>query len=217
MATIKAWTYSARGLPQAVLSLASLPTPTLPPPLPLPKDVPNPEEWLLIKTAFVGLNPGAIFQMTLVPPWARAKTAIPEMDFSGTVLDVHAGGEGETRFRKGDKVVCMLPAGHSMPTGTGALAEVVRVPARYVVRKPEGVSFADAAGCLLAGLTARQMVIEARVKEGDRVLVNAASGGIGTMVVQMVRGIVGKGGWVVGICSGKNEELVKSLGADEVS
>ena len=104
-----------------------------------------------------------------------------------------------------------------LPTGTGALAEVVRVPALYVVTKPEGKSFADAAGCMLAGLTARQMVMESGAKEGDRVLVNAASGGIGTMVVQMVRKIVGEKGYVVGICSGKNVEMVKGLGADEVS
>ncbi|KAJ3477780.1 hypothetical protein NLG97_g8749 [Lecanicillium saksenae] len=65
-------------------------------------------------------------------------------------------------------------------------------------------------------MTAWQQVYESGTKEGDRVLVNAASGGIGTMVVQMVRNIVGDSGYVVGICSGKNVEMVKGLGANEV-
>ncbi|CAM1507874.1 Fc.00g047220.m01.CDS01 [Cosmosporella sp. VM-42] len=214
--TSQAWTYSERGIPQDILALTSRPMPTLPPPLPLPKDVPTPEEWLLIKVKFAALNPGAIFQMTLFPPFVRAKTSIPDMDFSGTVLDVWHPDASSSRFKKSDKVVCMLPAAHTMATGTGALAEHVRVPARYVVPKPEGSSFADAAGLMLPALTARQMVVEAAVKEGDRVLVNAASGGIGTMVVQMVRNVVGEKGFVVGICSGKNADMVKSLGADEV-
>lgn len=110
----------------------------------------------------------------------------------------------------------MLPASHALATGTGALAEYVAIPARYAVHKPAGVSFGDAAGCLLTGMTARQQVLESAVKAGDRVLVNAASGGIGTMVVQMVRSIVGEKGHVVGVCSGKNAEMVKSIGADEV-
>ncbi|KAM5537427.1 hypothetical protein V8D89_008946 [Ganoderma adspersum] len=217
----QAWTFSARGLPSIVLSLTTRPIPTLPPPLPLPGDVPQPEEWLLIKVAFAGLNPGAIFQMVLVPPIVRSATCIPDMDFSGTVLDVWApdgsgNGAQARRFKEGDKVVCMLPASHTLRTGTGALAEHVRVPARYVVHKPEGSSFADAAGIMLPALTARQMVLESGAKEGDRVLVNAASGGIGTMVVQMVRNIIGKSGYVVGICSGRNSQMVKSIGADEV-
>ncbi|KAH6893035.1 hypothetical protein B0T10DRAFT_481337, partial [Thelonectria olida] len=211
----QAWVFSSRGLPWHVLSLTTRPTPTLPPPLPLPRDVPSPEEWLLVKTAFVGLNPGAIFQMTLIPPFVRQPTCVPEMDFSGTVVDVwHPDGEAAARFRTGDKVAAMLPASHTVPTGSGALAEYVRVPARYVVKKPESASLGDAAGCLLPGLTAWELVSE--VREGHRVLVNAASGGIGTLVVQMVRKIVGDKGYVVGICSGKNAEMVKSLGADEV-
>ncbi|KAI5461678.1 hypothetical protein BGZ63DRAFT_386383 [Mariannaea sp. PMI_226] len=224
--TSNAWLITDRGLPQDVLSLTSRPTPSLPPPLPLPRDVPAPEEWVLIRTAFVGLNPGAIFQMTLVPPFLRGSAeSTPEMDFSGTVVDVwhpdddavqKASPPSAARFKIGDQVAAMLPAGHTVPTGTGALAEYVRVPARYVVKKPEGVNLGDAAGCLLPALTAWELVQAAEAKEGDRVLVNAASGGIGTMVVQMIRKVVGSKGYVVGICSGKNAQLVKSLGANEV-
>ncbi|KAF4437121.1 Zinc-type alcohol dehydrogenase [Fusarium acutatum] len=221
MAESRAWVFSERGLPWDILNLTSQPIPTLPPPLPLPKDVPNPEEWIVVKVAFAGLNPGAIFQMTLVPPFIRKPTCVPEMDFSGTVIDVwhpddESGSAQSKKFNKGDKVLAMLPASHTLPTGTGALAEYVRIPARYAVKKPEGVSLADGAGCLLPGLTARQLVSESGAKTGDRVLVNAASGGIGSLVVQMLRKAVGPGGHIVGICSGKNVELVKSLGADEV-
>ncbi|ODA79126.1 hypothetical protein RJ55_04718 [Drechmeria coniospora] len=220
----RAWVFSSRGDPSDVLSLTSRPTPTLPPSLPLPRDVPVPEEWIVVKVAFAGLNVGAIFQMTLIPSFIRSSTCIPEMDLSGSVIDVWHPDEGQVaaghgskgRFKKGDKIVAMLPANHAFATGTGALAEYIAFPARYAVAKPAGTSFGDAAGCLLAGMTARQMVLEAAVKKGDRVLVNAASGGIGTMVVQMVRRIVGEDGYVVGICSGKNLDLVKGLGADEV-
>lgn len=139
------------------------------------------------------------------------------MDLSGTITDVwHPDPSQQPRFQKGDKVVAMLPASHALATGTGALAEYIAIPAKYAVRKPEDVSFADAAGCLLTGMTAAQMVEESGAKKGDRVLVVAASGGIGTMVVQMVRRIVGDDGYIVGVCSGKNGDLVKSLGADEV-
>jgi D-arabinose 1-dehydrogenase-like Zn-dependent alcohol dehydrogenase len=66
------------------------------------------------------------------------------------------------------------------------------------------------------GLTALQMAADAKLKRGDRVLVNGASGGVGTMAVQLARDVVGPEGVVVGICSGKNAEMVRGLGADEV-
>ncbi|KAL6918620.1 hypothetical protein FSST1_010115 [Fusarium sambucinum] len=221
MTESKAWVFSQRGLPWDVLNLTNQPIPTLPPPLPLPRAVPNPEEWIVVKVAFVGLNPGAIFQMTLVPPFIRSSSCVPEMDFSGTVIDVwHPDDESvlaqTRRFNKGDKILAMLPASYTLPTGTGALAQVVRIPARYAVHKPERVNFGDGAGCLLTGLTARQLVCESGAKAGDRVLVNAASGGIGSLVVQLLRKVVGVDGYIVGICSGKNIALVQSLGADEV-
>ncbi|EHK25956.1 uncharacterized protein TRIVIDRAFT_229171 [Trichoderma virens Gv29-8] len=235
--TSRAWTFSQRGSPSDVLSLStSRPIPTFPP------EAARPEEWILVKVAFAGLNVGAIFQMTLIPAFLRNKTCIPEMDLSGVVQDVwhpHANiGDGDearsattsagpvssdstenstqTRFRKGDKVMAMLSASHALPTGTGALAEYVAIPASFAVHKPTSAPFADAAGCLLTGMTAHQQVVESGAKPGDRVLVNAASGGIGTLVVQMARQVVGPDGVVIGICSGRNARLVESLGADEV-
>ncbi|UKZ70627.1 uncharacterized protein TrAtP1_011601 [Trichoderma atroviride] len=158
--------------------------------------------------------------MALIPTFLRNKTCIPEMDLSGTVHDVwhpHATIESNTtstRFRKGDKIIAMIPASHALPTGSGALTEYVALPARFAVHKPPQASFADAAGCLLTGMTAHQQVVEAGLRPGHRVLVNAASGGIGTMAVQMARHAVGPEGFVVGICSARNVQLVESLGAD---
>ncbi|TXT07270.1 hypothetical protein VHUM_03440 [Vanrija humicola] len=110
----------------------------------------------------------------------------------------------------------MLPASYTLPTGAGALAEYVRVPARYCVPKPPHVSFSDLAGVGIATLTAHDMIRSTTLNPGDRVVVNAASGGIGTMVVQMAREAVGKEGFVVGVCSGKNAATVRDIGADEV-
>lgn len=229
MATeMRVWEFSDRGDPSKVIKFTTRKTPAFPPPQPLPRDAPQLEEWVLIETAFAALNVGFIFQMTLIPQMIRTKTCVPEMDMSGVVQEVwHPEREAAPlqtlppfRFQRGDNVVAMLPASHSLATGTGALAEYVAIPAKYVVHKPDNVSFGDAAGCPLAGMTARQQVIESCASIGDAVLVNAASDGIGTMVVQMVRNVVGESGFVVGICSGicsgKNAELVKSIGADEV-
>ncbi|KAM0461393.1 hypothetical protein ACHAPV_004097 [Trichoderma viride] len=222
--TSRAWTFSHRGSPTDILSLTSShPIPTFPSPLKISEQ----EEWILIKVSFAALNPGAIFQMSLIPALLRNKTCVPEMDLSGTVQDVwhpHATIESNTTtitttstcFRKGDKIIAMIPASHALPTGSGALAEYVSLPARFAVHKPPQASFADAAGCLLTGMTAHQQIVEAGLKQGHRVLVNAASGGIGTMAVQMARRVVGPEGFVVGICSTRNVQLVESLGADLV-
>ncbi|KAM0477428.1 hypothetical protein ACHAPX_005740 [Trichoderma viride] len=215
--TSRAWTFSHRGSPTDILSLSSHPIPTFPPPLQ------TSEEWILIKISFAALNPGALFQMALIPTFLRNKTCIPEMDLSGTVQDVwhpHAveseSNTTSTRFRRGDKIIAMIPASHALPTGSGALAEYVSLPARFAVHKPPESSFADAAGCLLTGMTAHLLVVEAGLEPGHRVLINAASGGIGTMAVQMARRAVGPKGFVVGICSARNVQLVESLGADLV-
>ncbi|KAL1406853.1 hypothetical protein Q8F55_006262 [Vanrija albida] len=217
-ATAPAWEWPARGLAWDVLRLnPARPVPTLPPPTPLPSGIDPAEEWLLVKVAFAGLNPGAIFQINLVPGFLRPANGVPEMDLSGVVVDTWRGDEAApSRFKKGDGVYAMLPASYTLPSGTGALAAYARIPARYAVPKPPHVSFSDLAGCGIAALTAHEMLGSTTVKPGGRVLVNAASGGIGTMVVQMARAAVGKEGFVVGVCSGKNAALVRDLGADEV-
>jgi NADPH:quinone reductase-like Zn-dependent oxidoreductase len=205
--------------------------PPFPPTAPLPKTVPDPEEWLLLRVSHAALNPADLVTLSVMPFFIRShrKTnpaAVPGMDFTGEVIDVwhpapstpdSGGGEERWRLAKGDEVVCFPPLAHALATGVGGLQGVVALPARYAVKIPEGKTKREAAGLFLAGCTADVQVNECGVKAGQRVLVIGASGGVGTMVVQMVRDRVGAEGRVVAICSGKNEEMVRGLGADEVS
>ena len=103
-------------------------------------------------------------------------------------------------------------------TGTGALAQYVAVESACVVKSPEGKRGQEVAGLGVAGCTALVLVDKAKLKKGDSVLVNGASGGIGHMVVQMVREMVGESGRVVAVCSeGEgNGKMVQGLGADAV-
>ncbi|TDZ68405.1 Zinc-type alcohol dehydrogenase-like protein [Colletotrichum trifolii] len=229
MASSRAWTFTTRGFPHSVLSLTSRPTPTLPPSDKLVSKVTGGKgaagsdkgEWVLIKTAYAALNPSGYLYTTLIPAAARSKTAVPEMDLSGSVEDVwvHSGPSGPAaggKFRKGERVAAFIPVGFGWPTGTGALAEHVVLPARYVVPVPPGVGLKTAGGLMTAGCTALMTVRAAGVRKGGRVVVNGASGGVGSLAVQMVRSIVGPEGFVVGVCSGANRDLVLGLGADEV-
>ena len=95
---------------------------------------------------------------------------------------------------------------------TGALAEYIVVAARNVVAKPANVSFAQAATVSVAALTALQAVRDkGHVRPGQRVLINGASGGVGTFAVQIAKSL---GATVTGVSSTRNVELVRSLGAD---
>jgi NADPH:quinone reductase-like Zn-dependent oxidoreductase len=123
------------------------------------------------------------------------------VDFAGTV---EAVGEGVQRFRPGDRV---------FGARSGAFAEYVVVrEGGAVVLMPDGVAFDEAAAVPIAAVTALQAVRDAgRVGPGTRVLVNGASGGVGTYAVQVAKAL---GAHVTGVSSGRNAELVLSLGAD---
>lgn len=96
----------------------------------------------------------------------------------------------------------------------GCAAEFVKVAAWKLAKKPKTMSFAEAAAVPLAGLTAYQGIFEkGSLKEGQTLLVLNASGGVGSFAIQYA---AAKGIQVVGTCSGRNEEFVKSLGADVV-
>jgi len=125
------------------------------------------------------------------------------VDFAGTVAAV---GAKVTRFRPGDQVY-----GSRM----GAFAEfVVLKDSGALASKPSTLDFAQAAGLPVAALTALQALRDkARVQPGERVLVNGASGGVGTFAVQIAKSL---GAEVTGVCSTRNVELVRSLGADHV-
>ena len=128
---------------------------------------------------------------------------VPGYDVGGTLLDDADG------LTAGTRVFGMIQA-----NGGGGLAEVARLPVDQLARAPEGLSGIEAASLPLAGLTALQALRdELRVRPGERVLLNGASGGVGTLAVQVAKALGAK---VVAVCSARNADRVASLGADAV-
>jgi NADPH:quinone reductase-like Zn-dependent oxidoreductase len=125
------------------------------------------------------------------------------VDFAGTV---EAVGKDVTRFKVGDEVFGGV---------NGAFGEHVVVrEAGAIAIKPPGVPFDQAAAVTIAGITALQALRDkGHLHAGDKVLVNGASGGVGTFTVQIAKAL---GAEVTGVCSTRNLELVRALGADHV-
>ncbi|MBT8098673.1 MAG: NAD(P)-dependent alcohol dehydrogenase, partial [Gammaproteobacteria bacterium] len=125
------------------------------------------------------------------------------VDFAGTV---EAVGTAVSKFAVGDEVF----GGRS-----GAFGEYVLVgESRAIAHKPANISFAEAAAVPIAGVTALQAVRDyGRISPGDKVLINGASGGVGTFAVQIAKSL---GAEVTGICSTRNVDMVRSIGADHV-
>lgn len=132
----------------------------------------------------------------------KPKATILGRDIAGTV---EAIGSEVTGFQVGDRVF-----GEVAQRG---FAEQVAAPPDRLAKIPEGVSFEQAATLPVAATTARQALRLGQVREGHTVLVNGASGGVGTFVVQLAKLL---GAEVTGVCSDRNTELVRSLGADHV-
>ena len=127
------------------------------------------------------------------------------MDFSGTV---EAVGEGVTRFRPGDEVTGLTGSAF------GGHAEYVLLPETApMVKKPEGMSHDDAVALVFGGHTVAECIFRCPIKPGDQVLVNGASGAVGTAAVQAAKSY---GAIVTAVTSAANAELVRSLGADRV-
>ena len=127
-------------------------------------------------------------------------------DVSGVVEQV---GEKVSNLRKGDEVY-----GRPDPTKNGAYAEYIVVKASLLGIKPLGIGHTEAAAVPLAGLTAWQGLFDyGLLKEGQKVLIHAAAGGVGSYAVQFAKS---KGAYVIGTASDQNIEFLKRLGADEV-
>ncbi len=173
------------------------------------KPVPGDDE-LLVRVHAAGVNPldwhymrGTPYVMRLSSGLRKPKDTRVGVDYAGTV---EAVGRNVTRFKPGDEVF----GGRS-----GALAQYVAVRQdRAVALKPANVSFEQAGAVAIAATTALQGLRDAgRVQPGDKVLINGASGGVGTFAVQIAKAM---GAEVTGVCSTRNVELVRSLGADHV-
>ena len=156
----------------------------------------NPYDWHFIK--------GQPYFMRLGPGGLRApKHPVPGGDFAGVVEALGDGDAGG--FAVGDEVYGFQH---------GAFAEYLTAPHGGLARKPAGLSWEEAASLPLAAATAWQgLKDEGGIEAGQRVLIVGASGGIGTLAVQMAKAW---GAHVTGVCSTRNLELVRSLGADEV-
>ena len=166
------------------------------------------DDGVLVRVHAASVNPYDWHMLTGVPYMARAvaglrkpKNGVVGVDFAGTV---EAVGAERDDFTPGDEV---------FGTRNGSLAEYV-CARKGVTRKPPNVSFEEAAAAPLAASTALQgLRNKGGIKAGQKVLVNGASGGVGTYAVQLAKWF---GAEVTGVCRTGNVELVRSLGADHV-
>lgn len=126
-------------------------------------------------------------------------------DVSGVVVEK---GNDVTGFKIGDEIYARVPQEQM-----GTVAEFVTINADKVAKKPENISFEEASGLPLTGLTAIQALEKAGLKEDDRILIHAGSGGVGSFAIQYAKA---KGAIVYTTTSSKNVDWVKALGADRV-
>src|SRR5437867_4188398 len=174
------------------------------------KPVPN-DDQILVKVRSVSVNPYDWHFIEGTPKFMRAmigglrkpKDTRLGVDFAGTVETV---GKSVTQYKPGDEV---------FGGSTGAFAQYLcRRATGSVAPKPAGLTFEQAASINIAGITALQGVRDkGKVQPGQKVLINGASGGVGTFAVQIAKSF---GADVTGVCSTRNVDLVKSLGADRV-
>lgn len=137
-------------------------------------------------------------------------TPVRGTDVAGVVTAV---GHRVAEFAPGDHVMGSAWA-NKIGTRAGTFAEFTAAPADQLIHKPESVSFEHAAASVMSGLTALiALRDDGSVGAGTRVLINGASGGVGTLAVQIAKA---RGAEVTGICSSVNTDLVLALGADEV-
>ncbi|MBI3970426.1 MAG: NAD(P)-dependent alcohol dehydrogenase [Chloroflexi bacterium] len=175
------------------------------------RDVDTPpltEDGVLVRVRASSVNRAEWYAVTGTPYAGRVvmglrkpKRDVPGVDFAGTV---EAVGSSVTEFRLGDDV---------FGARSGALAEYVCVR-KAVVPKPANLTFEQAAAVPTAAVTALQgLRDQGQIRPGQKVLINGASGGVGTFAVQLAKAF---GAEVTGVCSTRNVDLVHSLGADHV-
>jgi NADPH:quinone reductase-like Zn-dependent oxidoreductase len=194
---MKAVRYCEYGRPDAVLKIEQV-----------EKPVPN-DHQILVRVRAVSLRffdggmLGGSIPGRLLFGLRKPKNTIPGSDFAGTV---EAAGSSVTEFKPGDEVFGVR---------AGCLAEYicVRADRGAVVLKPANVNFEQAASIPTALVALQGLRDTGQVRAGQKVLINGASGGVGTFAVQIAKAF---GAEVTGVCSTRNLDLVRSLGADHV-
>jgi len=194
---MKAWKYRCYGAPEVLkLELVGKPGPA--------------DDELIVRVLAASVNPLDWHYLRGTPYLMRMEVGIGAptesslgVDFAGTVEEV---GKDVKHFKPGDAV---------FGARTGAFGEYVHVrESRNVLLKPANISFEEAAAVPIAAVTALQALRDTgKLKAGQKVLINGASGGVGTYAVQIAKAL---GAEVTGVCSGRNVEMVRSLGADHV-
>jgi NADPH:quinone reductase-like Zn-dependent oxidoreductase len=167
------------------------------------------DDGVLVRIRAASTNPYDWHFMRGKPYFTRLMFGLlkPKVHSLGADLagEVEAVGKDVTRFRPGDAV---------FGEGAGAFAEYACVPERWLARKPTNLTFEQAAAVPMAGVTALQGLRDSgKIQAGQKVLVHGASGGVGTFAVQIAKSF---GAEVTGVCSTRNVEMVKKIGADHV-
>ncbi len=170
-------------------------------PIPLPTEV-------LVRVRAAGVNPVEAFIRSGAFPMLGEPPFVLGWDVSGVVEQVAPATMA--RFRPGDEVYGMA----LFPRQAGGYAEYVAAPSRHFARKPASLDHVQAAALPLVGLTAWQGLVDAAgLREGQRVLVHGAGGGVGHVAVQVAKA---RGAYVIGTASAAKHGFVRELGADEV-
>ncbi len=160
----------------------------------------NARDWRFMRARpfFIRLRPGG---------WRRPKNKILGGDVAG---QIEATGSKVKQFKPGDEVFGYLPSA----TGRGTFAEYVCASENAITLKPANLSFEQAAAVPVAALTALQGLRDkGNIQPGQKVLIQGASGGVGTFAVQIAKSF---GAEVTGVCSTRNLDMVRSIGADHI-
>ncbi len=181
------------------------------------------DDQVLVRVRAASVNPADWHFMRGLPYLVRMinglrkprKVTVLADDMAG---QVEAVGKSVTRFRPGDQVFGRTRAAHRpdrrAAVAAGSCAEYACVPADLLELKPANLTFEQAAAVPLAALTALQALRDkGGVQPGQKVLINGASGGVGTFAVQIAKSF---GAEVTGVCSTRNTDMVRSAGADHV-
>ncbi|PFH52444.1 hypothetical protein AMATHDRAFT_140283 [Amanita thiersii Skay4041] len=195
----QAWLVIRRGSPSDALSFRT--------DWPVPTKL-KPGE-VLVKVQAAALNPVGYKLMKWLPNLPGiGRPLVAEHDLAGVIVD----GNG-TEFKPGDQVFGFVSVELSMATSQGALAQYIRLPADHLALRPSNISAIEASGITLAAQTAHQALFDiGKLETGQTIFINGGSSAVGAFAIQLAKAA---GARVFTTASGRNEQFVRKLGADE--